>query len=120
MATVTLTGFGMYRTSSTTLNGPTATAKSRTAEASQRPGPTRVPEARTRSPGGAEIRAAKSAVGDVEDSPKDVVGGSVAHPTPGCQARMGKKDPSRTVLPSWPRRSRTGPGSVRCQAILAV
>ncbi len=98
---------------------PTERAKSGTAGAFHRPGPSGTPVARTSKPGGTVTVAEKSAVDAVEASAKPEVGASVTQPTPGSQARMGKKDPRRMASPLRDKRSFTGPGRVRRQSTVA-
>lgn len=85
---MTLTGLGACATALAVRKCPADRAKSRTALARQCPRRSPVPLASTTSPLGAVTVASKSAVGEVDASPRPA-GGSVAQPIPGSQASSG-------------------------------
>ncbi len=107
------TGLGAWAVTVKVSNLPTAIAKSRTAVAVNRPGPTGVPDVSTSSPDGTVTWTSKSAVGVDDVSARSRVGGSVSQPTPGSHASTGKNEPSRSAAPERESRSRTGPGTRR-------
>src|SRR4051794_4784333 len=57
--------------------------------------------------------AMKSAAGVIAVSPWTRVGGSIAQPTPGSHARIGKNDPRRTLSRTLAMRSGLAPARVR-------
>ena len=102
-ATSTRTGVGARATPVTMSNRPTASAKSRTPRARQRPRVSRSPDATTSSPGGVRTVTPKFALGEVHVSQPMAEGGSVCQPERGSQASSGKNVASR-ASPSPPYR----------------
>src|SRR3954470_23662899 len=110
--TVICTGLGAFTVAVALVKWPTVMAKSGAVGADQVPFPSGTPVASTSYPGGTVTWAVKSAAGVIAVSPWARVGPSVAQPTPGSHARIGKNEPSRTLSPTRAIRSRLAPGSV--------
>src|SRR5712692_7854743 len=89
--TVTVTGVPLPPSALpvASVNSPADIPTSGTAAALKWPGRSLTPVARTVQPSGTVTVRSKSAAGEVVASAKTVVGGSVAHPTPGSHASSG-------------------------------